>query len=69
MVVEYFFAGRGTDMVLRPTEVYETEHWQKVWEIEGARIHSVTLSPDGKEMALIRDNVLEVGPFIPKTLH
>lgn len=65
LVVEYFFAGRGTDVVLRPTEIFETEHWQKVWQVDDRNIHSITVSPDGTMIALIRKNVLEIRPFCP----
>jgi len=63
LVVEYFFSAPRTGVALRPTEIFETEHWNKVWQVESLQVHSVTVSPDGRAMALIRDNTLEIRPF------
>jgi hypothetical protein len=63
LVVESDFAGRGTPLQLRETEIIETEGWRTVWKVNKLDLHSVTLSPDGKKVAFIDDNVLKILPF------
>ena len=66
LIVESYFAGRGTRKVLRPTEIYETEGWKKVWETNDATIQAVTLSPDGTKIAYIQKDTLKIALFKPR---
>ena len=63
LLAEYFFGGRGTSTTLLPTEIFETRTWKVVWKKNDLEIHSVTMSPDGTKIALLRGNTLEVLPF------
>ena len=63
VLAEYKFRGRGTSTVLEPTEIFETRTWKVVWKENDLEIKSVTLSPDGKKIAFLRANTLEVRPF------
>ena len=63
LLAEYFFGGRGTSTTLLPTEIFETRTWKVVWKKNDLEIKSVTMSPDGTKIALLRGNTLEVLPF------
>ena len=63
LLAEYDFGGRGTSTVLRPTEIFETATWKIVWKNSDPETGGITLSPDGKRMAFLRGDVLEVHAF------
>ncbi|MCX7591715.1 MAG: hypothetical protein N2255_08815, partial [Kiritimatiellae bacterium] len=65
LLAEYSFDGRLTAVVLNPTDIFDTDTWQKVWHENSEQIRAVTLSNDGKKLAFIRNGVLEIGDFIP----
>ncbi len=65
LLTEYHFGGRGTDLVLEPTEIFDTATWKIVWEESDVDIRKVTLSPDGKLIALFRGSTLEIHRFEP----
>jgi hypothetical protein len=65
LLAEYHFGGRGTRLVLEPTDVFETASWKRVWRENEVDIRAVTVSPDGRTMAFLRRNVLELRPFLP----
>jgi hypothetical protein len=65
LLAESHFGGRGTDVVLDPTEIFETSTWKIVWREDETSIRAVTLSQDGNLLAFLRGNVIEVYPFQP----
>jgi hypothetical protein len=65
LIAEYHFGGRGTLLVMEPTEIYDTRTWQIVWQEESLSISDVSLSPDGQTLAFRRSSVLEIGRFAP----
>jgi hypothetical protein len=65
LLVEYHFGGRGTRVTYNPSDIFDTATWRKVWHENSLEVRSVTLSPDGKKMAFIRGDYVEVGPFQP----
>ena len=67
LIVDYRFGGRLTSLFLDPTDIFEVGTWKRVWHENSLTISHVTLSPDGKKMALIRGkDWLEIGPFVPE---
>jgi len=65
LLAEYHFGGRGTSVVSEPTEIFEIATWKVVWREDDVTTRAVTLSPDGKLLALLRSNTLEVRRFEP----
>jgi len=61
MVIEYSFSGRGTSVICEPTEVYNVDIWKICWEENKLNVREVTISPDGKKIAYLRDYILEEG--------
>jgi len=43
------------------TEIYDTATWKLVWQKNTEHIRDISISPDGKKVALMRDNVFEIG--------
>ena len=61
--------GRNLNVRIRKdcADIFEVGTWKRVWHENSLKISSVTLSPDGKKMAFIRDKRwLEIGPFVPQ---
>jgi len=65
LVVEYHFSASPPGSPRRRTEIFETGTWQRVWQTDAPDVHSVTVSSDGKSMALVRNNAVEIVPFGP----
>ena len=64
LIADCEFAKRGeTPILLQPTEVFEIASWTKVWEENSLHIKGVTISPNGKSLALLRGLSLEIGPL------
>ena len=66
LVAGYKFGGRATKKSLSMVEIFDTSSWRIVWSTEDAAISPVVtprISPDGKTLALIRDQWLELIPF------
>ena len=61
LIIEYNFMGRYTSKVFEPTEIYSVNNWELCWSENKQEIHSVTVSPDGKKLALINNMILEIG--------
>lgn len=67
LVVGYSFGGRLASKQFEPIEIYDTGKWRLVWSVNNPGICSAQpprVSPDGKVMALIRGDVLQIGPFV-----
>jgi dipeptidyl aminopeptidase/acylaminoacyl peptidase len=62
--VEYAFSGRSR-RGRRELEIYQTSSWQKVWQSDDVKLHGVTLTPDGRTIAYVRDCELVMMPFNP----
>jgi len=43
------------------TEIYDTDTWELIWQKNTEHIRNMTISHDGKKVALMRDNVFEIG--------
>jgi WD40 repeat protein len=65
LIASYHFGGRGTSLTINSTDVFDTSTWTCVWSEEDSKIGSVTLSPDGRLLAYVRDNGIEIMPFKP----
>ncbi|MEW6742136.1 MAG: hypothetical protein AB1486_05200 [Planctomycetota bacterium] len=65
LIVEYHFGGGGTSLSMRPTDIFETTSWSRVWHENTAEIDSVCLSQDGRRLAFVRNQTVEMGPFKP----
>lgn len=61
---EYGFSARR-GKAKRVLEIYETGSWRTVWQSGDAKLHGVTLAPDGRTMAYVRDAKLIVCAFKP----
>jgi hypothetical protein len=61
LIIEYTFAGRGTSVVYEPTEIFDMRSWKIIWSENSRKISSVSISQDGGKIALVKDNVLEIG--------
>lgn len=70
LIVQYHFAGRGTTKAFSPIDVFETEKWCKVWHANSNSIASISVSDDGKQLAvaryggMLRRSGVEVGRFV-----
>jgi hypothetical protein len=57
----------GTRAMFRPipqqlvTEIYDTDTWKLIWQKNTEHIRNISISNDGMKVALMRDNVLEIG--------
>lgn len=69
LLVEYDFSGRLAAKTIESTEIYDTETWKLVWYENKRNITSVIISPDGKKIAFMRDQILEIGDFIPQEIN
>ncbi len=70
LIVGYYFTGRFVRKSYYPVEIYDTRTWQLVWSMNSSEIYSANrprVSPDGKTMALIKGDWLEIGPFVPQS--
>ncbi|MFZ2806548.1 MAG: hypothetical protein WAZ60_09155 [Desulfosalsimonadaceae bacterium] len=68
LIVKYEFSGRLAWTECRSTEIYDINKWQICWFENKPNIYNVSLSPDGKMMALQRDKIIEIGEFKPNIL-
>lgn len=66
LLADYEFGGSGTSKVFDPTEIFDTTTWKVVWRNDDTNISSITLSPDGRTMAFLRNNIIELQSFDPK---
>jgi hypothetical protein len=65
LLAEYRFGGRSTAPPMYPTDIFATDTWSRVWHENSLAIRSVTLSPDGKKIAFLRQCRVEIGDFLP----
>jgi hypothetical protein len=65
LIVRYDFGGRLTKVSIDCTEVFEVRSWRSVWKEEDSSIGSVTLSPDCRLLAFVRNNAIDIIPFQP----
>jgi hypothetical protein len=65
LLAEYHFGGPGARTVLEPSDIFETRTWKRVWRDASNDVHAVSLSRDGKTMAVLRGNTLEFQTFAP----
>jgi hypothetical protein len=66
LTAEYQFGGRLTLKHLTAAEVFDTRTWLVVWSDQKsgrATARAPRISPDGKTMALIKDDQLQIGRF------
>lgn len=68
LVVRLKCAGR-TFASAEMMEVFDCRTWQRVWRSSNSGIRAAAVSHDGKTIAIIRDNVLEIGPFQPRDVE
>ncbi len=61
---EYVFSGRSR-RGKQEIEIYQTSSWRKVWQSDDAKLHGLTLAPDGRTIAYVRDGKLMMMPFKP----
>jgi hypothetical protein len=54
----------STGLQLYPTDIFDIRTRKLVWRENCYEIEGVTLSPDGKKMAFIRNNIIEIGDFL-----
>jgi hypothetical protein len=66
LIAGYTFGGRGTKLIVQSTEVFDTRTWKCVWKEEDLKTESVALSEDGRLLAYVRDNGIEIMPFYPQ---
>jgi WD40 repeat protein len=66
LIAGYDFGGRLTRVSIDSTEIFDTRTWKCIWNEEDSKIGSVTLSLDGRLLAYVRDNGIEIIPFEPK---
>jgi WD40 repeat protein len=63
LIAGYDFGGRMTKVSIDSTEIFDTRNWKCIWSEEDSKIGSVTLSPDGRLLAYVRDDGIEIVPF------
>jgi hypothetical protein len=63
LIVDYEYQARNREM--QHTEIFETKSWKIVWNKESLNLGAVTISPDGKLMAYVKDKFIEIAPFLP----
>jgi len=57
----------GTRAMFRPipqqlvTEIYDTDTWKLIWQKNTEHIRNICVSNDGQKVALMRDNIFEIG--------
>lgn len=68
LIAEYQFAGRSRVIPCQSyhtTDIFDLDTWKRVWHESRDEVTNVTLSPDGKKLALLRGGALEIGDFVP----
>ena len=66
LAVDYSFGGRLSLRQYYPSDIFDTTTWDVVWHENSSDIRAVTISPDNRKLALMRNNLLEIGDFVPE---
>ena len=61
LTVQYEYSGRYILITRLPTEVYDTDTWELIWYENKEEVSAVTVSPNEKKIAFLRDTILEMG--------
>ena len=64
LIVEYQFDGRMTGQLLRPTDIFETATWKRVWQENSLEVDGVTLNHAGDKIAYLLSGALQIDTFV-----
>ena len=64
LIAEWYLGGRGCMVQELWTRIYDVDTWKVVWLCKTPTVQSLTMSPDGKKLAYLFHDNLEIVPFI-----